>query len=160
MSRETVGKPMDILLVEDNLEDARATIEALKEAEVRCRVSLVVDGEEAMTFLRRKGIFAQAPRPKMILLDMELPKKDGRQLLAEIRADEELKRIPVVILTASLAHKAVLKAQKLHVDEYMTKPVSLEQFIRVVKALRRASLLETSPAELSPKNQTWPPLGD
>jgi CheY-like chemotaxis protein len=133
---------MEILLVEDNLEDAHVTIQALKEGNVKCRVSLVVDGEEAMAFLRREGIFARVPRPDLILLDMQLPKKDGRQVLAEIRAGGELSSIPVVVLTASLVHKALLKAKNLHVDAYMTKPVSLEQFINVVKSVQRLLLAE------------------
>jgi CheY-like chemotaxis protein len=105
-------------------------------------VSLVVDGEEAMTFLCRKGIFAKAPRPDLILLDIELPKKDGRQVLAEIRADDDLKGIPVIVLTASITHKAFLEAKGLRVDGYMTKPVSFDQFVSVVKTLRRSLLAE------------------
>jgi CheY-like chemotaxis protein len=133
---------MEILLVEDNMEDARTTIEALKSENVNCRVTLVVDGEEALLFLQRWGVFARAPRPDLILLDMELPKKDGRQVLTEIRSSEELRKIPVVVLTASAVHRAVLQAQDLRVDGYMTKPVSLEQFVGVVKSLRRSWLTE------------------
>ena len=133
---------MEVLLVEDNLVDARVTIEALKEGDVPCRVSLVVDGEEAMKFLCREGVFARAPRPDLILLDMQLPKKDGPRVLAEIRETEELKRIAVVVLTASRVHKAILEAQKLYVDGYMVKPVNLEQFLGVVKALRQSWLAE------------------
>lgn len=132
---------MEILLVEDYLEDAGKTIKALTVGSVPCRVNLVRDGEEAMRFLHRQGIFASAPRPDLILLDMELPKKHGRQVLAEIRGDDELKDTLVVVLTASLAHRVVLKAKNLRVDAYMTKPVSWNKFINVVKALRR-SLLE------------------
>ena len=102
---------------------------------MRCRISLVPDGDEAMNFLRRQGVLARAPRPDLILLDMELPKKDGREVLAEIRADEDLKSIPVVVLTASLVHRAILGAENLHVDAFMTKPVSLEKFIEVVESL-------------------------
>jgi two-component system, chemotaxis family, response regulator Rcp1 len=142
MNRTAVGRPMEILLVEDNLEDARVTIQALKREDVRCRVSLVRDGEEAMTFLRREGMFAKAPRPDLILLDMELPKKDGRQVLTEIRADEVLQGVPVVVLTASRVHRTVLQADKLHVDAFMTKPVSWQQFIEAVKSLRRSWLAE------------------
>jgi chemotaxis family two-component system response regulator Rcp1 len=142
MSRETVGRPMEILLVEDNMQDAGMTIRALKQGDFQCRVSLVKDGEEAMSFLHRRAIFAKAPRPDLILLDMQLPKKDGRQVLTEIRADEELKSVPVVVLTASRVHKAILEGEKLHVDGYMTKPVSLQQFIGVVKSLRRSWLAE------------------
>ena len=142
VNRATVGKPMEILLVEDNLEDARVTIEALRDENVRCRVSLVCDGVEAMNFLRRVGVLARAPRPDLILLDMELPKKNGPQVLAEIRADEELRSIPVVVLTASMVHRVVLEAQDLHVDAFMTKPVSLEQFINTVRSMRRSWLAE------------------
>ena len=142
MSRDTVGRPMEILLVEDSLEDARLTIQALTQGDVQCRLSLVRDGEEAMRFLRQEGIFARAPRPDLILLDMQLPKMDGRQVLTEVRADSELCGVPVVVLTASLVHKAVLTGEKLRVDGYMTKPVSLEQFIDVVKSLRRSWMAE------------------
>lgn len=142
MSRTAVGRPMEILLVEDNLEDARVTIEALKHENIFCRVSLVCDGAEAMDFLKRCGVFGRAPRPDLILLDMELPKKDGRQVLTEIRESEELQAIPVVVLTGSMVHRAVLQGQKLRVDGFMTKPVSLEQFIGVVKSLRRSWLDE------------------
>lgn len=137
MPAETVGRPMEILLVEDTLEDARVTIDALQQGEIKCRVTLVREGEEAMVFLRREGIFSRAPRPDLILLDMQLPKKDGRQILEEIRVDDQLKDIPVVVLTASEVHKVVLQGAGLHVDSYMTKPVSWEQFIRVVKQLRQ-----------------------
>jgi CheY-like chemotaxis protein len=131
---------MEILLVEDNLEDARVTMEALKQKNVRCQVQLVCDGEEALDFLYEKGIFSQAPLPDLILLDMELPKKSGEGLLADIRADPRLRHIPVIVLTASRVHKAVLEAKDLHVDGFMTKPVSWEQFIGVVKSLRRSWL--------------------
>ncbi len=142
MNRMTVGRPTEILLVEDNLDDARMTIEALHSENVQCRVTLVRDGEEAMTFLRREGVFAQAPRPDVILLDMELPKKDGREVLADIRGDSRLQAIPVLVLTASAVHRAVLQGQNLRVDGYMTKPVSLDQFIQAVKMLRRSVLAE------------------
>ena len=139
MSRDAVDR-MEILLVEDNLEDANVTIQALKWGNVQCRVTLVCDGEEAISFLYRKGEFAQAPTPDLILLDMQLPKKEGRHVLAEIRANEELKDIPVVVLTGSLVHRAILQAQELHVDGFMTKPVELDKFIGVVKSLRRSWL--------------------
>jgi len=142
MSQMTVGRAMEILLVEDNLDDARITIQALKHEGVQCRVTLVCDGEEAMVFLRREGIFARAPQPDLILLDIELPKKDGRQVLAEIRADSALENIPVVVLTGSLVHQTILQSANLSVDGFMTKPVSLEQFIRVIKSLRRSWLSE------------------
>src|SRR5208283_2196935 len=101
MSRSPIGRPPEILLVEDNLEDARVTIEALKSEDIRCRVSLVRDGEEALSFLRREGVFARTPEPDVILLDMELPKKDGRQVLSEVRADARFQSIPVLVMTGS-----------------------------------------------------------
>jgi CheY-like chemotaxis protein len=133
---------MEILLVEDSLDDARTTILALHSENVRCRISLVRDGAEAMSFLHREGVFARTPRPDLILLDMELPKKDGREVLTEIRADDTLKSIAVLVLTASAVHRAVLEAQNLYVDAFMTKPVSLDQFITAVKSLRRSRLIE------------------
>ena len=142
MSGNTVGRPMEILVVEDNLEDAGAAIEALQEGQVECRVSLVRDGEEASEFLHGQGIYARAPRPDLILLDLGLPKKDGRQVLTEIRTDAQLKDIPVVVLTVSRIHEEVLKSENLQVESYMVKPVDLEQFITVMKSLRRFWLAE------------------
>ena len=142
MSGMTVGRAMEILLVEDNLDDARMTIQALKHEGVQCRVTLVCDGEEALVFLRREGIFARAPRPDLILLDIELPKKDGRQVLVEIRSDPVLEGIPVVVLTGSLVHQTIFQADGLAVDGFMTKPVSLEQFVQVIKSLHRSWLSE------------------
>ncbi len=142
MSRSPIGRPPEILLVEDNLDDARVTIQALKSEDIRCRVSLVRDGEEALSFLRREGVFAQTPEPDLILLDMELPKKDGRQVLSELRSEERFQAIPVLVLTASAVHRAVLQAQNLRIDGFMTKPVSLDQFLEAVKLLRRTRLTE------------------
>lgn len=132
-----VGRPMEILLVEDDLEDAGLTIETLRAGEVPCRISLVRDGEEALEFLRRQGRYARAPRPDLILLDVNLPKKDGREVLAELRSERELRRIPVVVLTASEAHREVLKQEQLFVESYMTKPINRETFHGVVKSLRK-----------------------
>jgi len=143
MSSDTVGRRMEILLVEDNLEDAGSTIDALKRRQVECRLSLVRDGEEAMQFLRREGIYARAPRPDLILLDLKLPKKNGREVLAEVRADDQLKHVPVVILTASTVHQEILKREELQVDSYMTKPVDFNQFVQVVKSLRQFWLHES-----------------
>lgn len=137
MSQDMVGRPMEILLVEDSLEDAGLTIQALREGQVECRVSLVRDGEEAMDFLLQKGVYARTPRPDLILLDLQLPKKDGREVLAEVRADEQLQGVPVVVLTASQVHEEILKSESLEVDSYMVKPVDLKQFITVVRKLRR-----------------------
>jgi two-component system, chemotaxis family, response regulator Rcp1 len=145
MRQATTGM-MEILLVEDNPEDAQMTIDALRQKEVPCRVHLARDGEEGLNFLRRWDAFADAPQPDLILLDMELPKKSGQRLLVEIRADERLKEIPVLVLTACRVYKAALEAQALHVDGFMTKPVSWEQFIHVVRSLRR-SWLEAFPLQ-------------
>lgn len=142
MSQMTVGRAMEILLVEDNLDDARTTIQSLKHEGMRCRVTLVCDGEEALGFLRREGIFVRAPRPDLILLDIELPKKDGRQVLTEIRADSALEGIPVVVLTASLVHRTIFQSGGLQVDGFLAKPVSLEEFLRVIKSLHRSWLTE------------------
>jgi len=135
--RETVGRPMEILLIEDDLEDAGLTIEALRAGDVRCRVSLVRDGEEAVEFLHRRGRYARAPRPDLILLDLNLPKKDGREVLTDIKAHRRLRRIPVVVLTVSAGHREILEEEGLRVEDYLLKPVDVEQFIDVVKSLRR-----------------------
>ena len=135
-----VGRPMEVLLVEDDMEDAGLTIETLREGVVPCRVSLVCDGEEALAFLRRESHFARVPRPDLILLDMKMPKKDGRAVLAEIRADPELCRIPVVVLTASRTHSQILKDANLRAEDFLTKPVDREHFHGVVKSLRKFML--------------------
>jgi two-component system, chemotaxis family, response regulator Rcp1 len=140
MMRETVGRPMEILMVEDDLEDAGLTIEALRNGEVPCRISLVRDGEEAMEFLCREGKYRRAPQPDLILLDLNLPKKNGREVLAEVKADERLARVPVVVLTSSRTHQEILQAEGLHVESYLTKPVDLPQFDSVVKSLRKYML--------------------
>jgi CheY-like chemotaxis protein len=129
------ARPIDILLVEDNPGDVRLTIEALKDGKVRNRLNVVQDGVEAMAFLRQEGKYAGAPRPDVILLDLNLPKKDGREVLAEIKADEHLRRIPVVVLTTSSSEQDILKTYDLHANCYITKPVDLEQFIEVVKGI-------------------------
>jgi CheY-like chemotaxis protein len=133
---------MEILLVEDNLEDANGTIQALKWGRVQCRVSLVCDGEEAISFLYRKGEFAQAPTPNLILLDMQLPEEEGQHVLADLRANEKLKDIPVLVLAGSLDRQASLHVQELHVGGLMSKPVELNKFIGVVKSRRRSWLAE------------------
>ena len=126
---------IEILLVEDNPGDARLTIEAMREAKVRNRMHVVEDGVEAMAFLRRQGRYGEAPRPDLILLDLNMPRKDGREVLAEVKADPDLKRIPVVILTTSRAEEDVLRAYDLHANCYVTKPVDFEQFMRVVREI-------------------------
>jgi two-component system, chemotaxis family, response regulator Rcp1 len=127
--------PIDILLVEDNPGDERLTREALKEGKVYSNLHWVKDGVEAMQFLRREGKYGSAPRPEIILLDLNLPRKDGREVLQEIKADDELRRIPVVILTTSKAEEDVLRTYNLHANCYVTKPVDLEKFIVVVKSI-------------------------
>jgi CheY-like chemotaxis protein len=129
------GRPVEILLVEDNPGDVRLTIEALREGKVRNHLSVATDGVEAMAFLRREGEHAAAARPDLILLDLNLPRKDGRQVLAEIKADEDLRTIPVVILTTSKADEDILRSYDLHANCYVTKPVDLDQFITVVKSI-------------------------
>jgi CheY-like chemotaxis protein len=128
-------RPIEILLVEDSPSDAEFTIEALKEAKMRNHLSLVEDGVQAMEFLRRQGKYAQAPRPDLIMLDLNLPRKDGREVLAELKADEKLKMIPVVVLTTSRAEQDVLRAYQLHANCYITKPVDFQQFLNVVRSI-------------------------
>lgn len=129
------GRAIEILLVEDNLGDARLTQEALREARVSNHLSLVRDGVEALAFLRREGGYASAPRPDLILLDLNLPRKDGREVLSEIKSDERLQRIPVVVLTVSQSDEDILRAYNLNANCYITKPVDLEQFIKVVRSI-------------------------
>ena len=123
------------MLVEDTGYDARRTMEALKDGKVRNRVNWVEDGAEALAFLRRQGKYKAAPRPDLILLDWYLPKKDGSEVLQEIKNDADLKRIPVVILTTSDQESDVLKAYNLHANCYVTKPVDLAKFIEVVRSI-------------------------
>ena len=129
------GRPVEILLVEDNAGDIRLTRESLKDSKIRNRLSVVPDGIEAMAYLRGQDGYADAPRPDLILLDLNLPKKDGRAVLSEIKADPDLKRIPVVILTTSRAEEDILKTYNLHANCYITKPVNLDQFMKVVRAI-------------------------
>ena len=126
---------IEILLVEDNPGDARLTREALRDGTVQNNLSVVDDGVEALAFLRREGAYQESPRPDLILLDLNLPRKDGRQVLAEIKADPDLKMIPVVILTTSTAEEDVLNSYGLHANAYVKKPVDLSQFLRVVQAI-------------------------
>jgi chemotaxis family two-component system response regulator Rcp1 len=128
-------RPIHILLVEDNAADVRLTKEALHEGKVRNSLTIARDGAEAMRILRREGEHADAARPDLVLLDLNLPRKDGREVLAEIKADEELKRIPVVVLTTSSAEVDILNSYSLHANCYITKPVDLEQFVNVVRSI-------------------------
>ena len=135
MSAAASGKTVEILLVEDNPGDVGLTRETLKDTKLLNHMSVVGDGVEAMAFLRREGQYVKAARPDLILLDLNLPKKDGREVLAEIKTDEQLRRIPVVVLTTSSAEQDILNTYDLHANCYITKPVNLDQFIAVVKAI-------------------------
>jgi CheY-like chemotaxis protein len=136
MNRELVGRPMEILLIEDNFTDAALTIRALERGKVRHRLTLVRDGAEALEFLRRQGRFARAPRPDLILLDLNLPRVDGRELLSDIKADNDLSAIPVVIMTGSEDYEDELRSQRLNVEGYVTKPVDMPKFLEIVKELK------------------------
>ncbi len=129
------GKPIEILLVEDNPGDVRLTREALKDSKLNNNLHVVNDGLEALAFLRKEGKYINAPRPDLILLDLNLPKKNGRDVLTEIKEDPDLKRIPVVILTTSSAEEDIIKSYNSHANCYITKPVDFEQFIKVVKKI-------------------------
>jgi len=129
------GEPIEILLVEDSPDDAALTIDALRSGRVHNRIHAVDDGVEAMAFLRREGAYRQAPRPDLVLLDLNLPRKSGREVLAEIKQDPDLRRIPVVVMTSSDDEKDILAAYNLYVNCYITKPVDLDQFITVVKTI-------------------------
>lgn len=132
---ETGTRPIEILLVEDSAADVRLTIEALKEAKVRNKLTVVDDGVKALAYLNKKGEYANAIRPDLILLDLNLPRKGGREVLEEIKQDEALKRIPVVVLTVSQAEEDVLHTYNLHANCYITKPVDFTKFMDVVKAI-------------------------
>jgi CheY-like chemotaxis protein len=128
-------RSIEILLVEDNPGDVDLTKEALLDAKVRNRLHVVDDGAKAIDFLFQKGIYSEVPRPDIILLDLNLPKKDGRQVLSEIKAEPKLKDIPVVILTTSQADEDILRSYQLHANCYITKPVDFKQFLKVVKSI-------------------------
>jgi len=129
------GRPVEILLVEDSLSDTELTLEALRDFKVRNHVSVVEDGVQAMQFLRREGSYAQAPRPDMIMLDLNLPRKDGREVLADIKSDDRLKTIPIVVMTTSRAEQDVLRAYQLSANCYINKPVDFNQFLEVVHSI-------------------------
>jgi len=131
------GVPIEILLVEDNPGDVRLTKEALKDARVRNTLHVAPDGVEALAFLRREGKHNGVPQPDLILLDLNLPKKNGREVLEEIKRDEALRHIPVVILTTSQAERDIAESYRLHANAYVTKPVDLEQFLTVVKSIEQ-----------------------
>jgi CheY-like chemotaxis protein len=127
--------PIEILLVEDNPGDVRLTREALKDAKVRNTLHVTMDGVEALAFLRKQGKYAAVPRPDLILLDLNLPKKNGREVLEEIKQDDALSHIPIVILTTSQAELDIVESYRLHANAYVTKPVDLEQFLKVVGSI-------------------------
>ncbi len=129
------GKVIDILLVEDNPGDVRLAQEALKESKIRNKLFVAEDGVEAIAFLRRQGKYADMPRPDLILLDLNLPRKNGREVLAEIKTDENLKRIPVVIMTVSRAEEDITKCYNHHANCYITKPLDFHQFMEVTKSI-------------------------
>ena len=129
-------RPIEILLVEDNPGDVRLIREGLKDAKVLNRISVVGDGVKALAFLRREGKYSDAPRPDLILLDLNLPKMNGREVLSVIKQDEELHNIPVVVVTSSAADQDIVESYNLHANCYVTKPVDLEQFFSIVKAIR------------------------
>lgn len=129
-------EPVEILLVEDNPGDIRLITEILKEAKIQNNINITTDGEVALKFLLNEDEFQDAPRPHLILLDLNLPKKDGREVLTEIKANEQLKSIPVVILSTSTAREDIMGTYKHHANSYITKPVDLDQFIQVVESIQ------------------------
>ncbi|HEY9618818.1 MAG TPA: response regulator [Crinalium sp.] len=132
---QPTGRPIEILLVEDSPGDIRLTQEVLKEGKVHNHLSVVEDGAQALAFLRREGSYIHAPQPDLILLDLNLPKKGGQEVLEAIKADEHLRRIPVVILTTSRAEEDIIRAYNLHANCYIVKPIDLDQFIQVIKSI-------------------------
>ena len=134
-SHPIFGRPIEILLVEDDHDEASLTMETLAEGRIRNNVSLVHDGVDALTFLRREGSYANAPRPDLILLDLDLPRKNGREVLADVKQDPDLKRIPIIIMSSSSAEKDVLASYSLHANCYVTKPLDLDEFIAAVRKI-------------------------
>lgn len=135
MHSQNILKPAEILLVEDNPGDVRLTQECFKESKVSNNLSVVMDGQEAIDFLQQKGKFANVPRPDLILLDLNLPGKDGREVLAEIKAEPDLRKIPVVVLTISKAEQDILETYDLHANCFITKPIDINQFTAIVKSI-------------------------
>lgn len=146
-----IGRPVEVLLIEDNPADVRLTVESLKENKLLNNLSVVEDGAEALAFLNREGKHAGVPHPDLILLDLNLPKVDGREVLAVIKADKRLRRIPVVVLTTSRADEDILKSYDLNANCYISKPVTLDQFIAVVKSIEGFWLsIVTLPPDAAP----------
>ncbi|MFD5203094.1 response regulator [Streptomyces sp. NPDC058375] len=131
----TPAQPIEVLLVEDDPGDELMTREAFEDNKIRNTLHVVRDGQEALDFLYRRGEYTEAPRPDLVLLDLNLPKYDGRQVLEQIKADPELSLIPVVVLTTSSAEEDILRSYKLHANAYVTKPVDLDQFIAAVRQI-------------------------
>jgi CheY-like chemotaxis protein len=135
MSLHPEGRPIEILLVEDDPGDTLITTEALQHSKVMNNLHTVVNGEEALAFLRREGEYNDAVRPDLVLLDLNLPRRDGREVLAEVKADDDLRRIPVVVLTTSQAEEDIVRSYDLHANAYVTKPVDFERFVEVVRRI-------------------------
>ena len=137
MTSASAGAPIEVLLIEDSADDAALTIRALERAKVHNRVRLAVTGAEALAILRRVGGYAAEPRPDLILLDLNLPARDGRQVLAEIKADEQLRHIPVVVVTGSTAPADVTESYRLHANAYVTKPIDTQEFIEAINSIEQ-----------------------
>ena len=135
MNIKGMTRPVEILLVEDNPDDVALTVEALNEGKVWNSLNVAVDGVEALDFLYKRGKYLDAPDPDIVLLDLNLPKKDGREVLAEVKADEHLKHLPVVVLTTSQAEQDILKSYRLHANCYVVKPVDFDEFIKIVHSV-------------------------
>jgi len=131
----TQFKPIEILLVEDNPADARLTLEGFKDAKVKNQITVVEDGVEALAYLRGEGAYANVTLPDLILLDLNMPKKNGREVLTEIKADERLRRIPVLVFTVSSANKDIMEAYNLHASAFISKPIDFDEFLRIVRSL-------------------------
>lgn len=134
---EALGKVIDVLLVEDNPDDVELTMEAFDESKLKVKLHVAIDGVEALNFLQREAGYTDAPEPDLILLDLNLPKKDGREVLKEIKKDDRLRAIPVVILTTSESEADILKSYQLYANCYITKPVDFEQFARVIASVEQ-----------------------
>jgi CheY-like chemotaxis protein len=154
----SLGRPVQILLVEDSPSDVAMTVAALREGHIANDMHVAGDGETAMDFLHRRGEFAGVPRPDLILLDLNLPKKDGLEVLADVKADDDLKTIPVVVLTTSAAESDVLRSYKLHANSYVTKPVGFEHFLAAVQQIENFWLtLVQLPDWVAPSPEREPP---
>lgn len=149
MTEQRGGAPVDILLVEDNPGDVRLTREAFKEARISNELHVARDGEAALDFLHQRGEFEDAPRPRLILLDLNLPKRDGDEVLAEIKADESLRSIPVTVLTSSAAEEDIARSYNLHTNAYLTKPIDPDEFVDVVRSFEEFwfTLVQLPPQE-------------